>query len=378
MDVNMTLVLRTFYKEILFAILGVLVLFLLLFLTIDGLETVKNVGRAQYTWVTLLTVIFLKVPEYVYQLLPICTLIGTILALSGLAARSELIAWRASGLSLGRLVRIVLGLGLLLSASLWVIGDAGIALADRRSSEIHNTALERTGFYKNASGFWSRQNIVDNGSRMINVQSIKDGDTLVNVRLFELSNDFSLRRIVFAKTAIQADASQETGQWQLQDARVIDVVTNAQGLITQAKEHTEPTLPVDLGENTLTVMRNYGQEYVYLTFGQLDERMQTLSETAQSTRVFEVAYWQKVFYPLSVLVMLLLALPFAFMQTRKGGVGIRVFTGIMLGLVFFTLTALSQYLGALVMYSPILLAVAPSLVFLLIALIWLRRITKVA
>jgi lipopolysaccharide export system permease protein len=125
-------------------------------------------------------------------------------------------------------------------------------------------------------------------------------------------------------------------------------------------------------------MRSYGQEYAYLTFGQLDERIQTLSETGQSTRVFEVAYWQKVFYPLSILVMLLLALPFAFMQTRKGGVGMRVFTGIMLGLVFFTLTALAQYLGALVTYSPILLAVAPNLVFLLIALIWLRRITRVA
>lgn len=373
----MTLALRTFYKEILTAVFGVLLLFLLLFLMIDTLDEVKKVGQLNYGWGTLAAVVLLSVPEYVYQLLPICTLIGTILALSGLAARSELIAWRASGLSLSRLMQILVGLGLLLSCALWLIGDAGIVRADVAAREIKDAALERTNFYKDDGGFWGRQNITDNGSRMINVLSIKNSNTLVDVRLYELSADFNLRRIVFAKTAVEEGTRDASGLWTLQDARVIDVTTNEQGLIVHSKDHHEASLNVDLGDNTLAVFRNYGRQSAFLTFSQLNERMASLSSTGQSTRVFEVAYWQKVFYPLSVLVMLLLALPFAFMQTRKGGVGIRVFTGIMLGLVFFTLTAMAQYLGALLTYSPVLLAVAPSTIFLLIAVVWLKRITRV-
>ena len=75
--------------------------------------------------------------------------------------------------------------------------------------------------------------------------------------------------------------------------------------------------------------------------------------------------------------MVLLALPFAFMQTRKGGVGVRVVTGIMLGLSFFILTAATQYIGPLVTWSPIGLAVAPSLIFLSIAIFWIYRVTRV-
>ena len=77
-----------------------------------------------------------------------------------------------------------------------------------------------------------------------------------------------------------------------------------------------------------------------------------------------------------MLTMLLLALPFAFMQTRKGGVGVRVVTGIFLGLMFFILTALVQFLGPLVSYSPALISAGPMVLFLMIALIWLWRVVR--
>ena len=99
--------------------------------------------------------------------------------------------------------------------------------------------------------------------------------------------------------------------------------------------------------------------------------------SGQSSRAYEVAYWQKIVYPFGIIVMLLLALPFAFMQTRKGGVGIRVFTGIMLGLLFFILTVMTQAIGGLVSISPILLASAPSVLFLAIAVVWIHRVTRV-
>jgi lipopolysaccharide export system permease protein len=75
--------------------------------------------------------------------------------------------------------------------------------------------------------------------------------------------------------------------------------------------------------------------------------------------------------------MLLLALPFAFMQTRKGGVGVRVMTGIFLGLLFFILNAMVQFLGPLLSFAPILVAVAPVTLFFIIAMVWLWKVTRV-
>ncbi|TDR31706.1 LPS export ABC transporter permease LptG [Hydromonas duriensis] len=369
-----SLVHRTFYKELLLSILGVLLGFCLLFFTIDALNEVRNLGEADFDIQVLLTVCTLNQPAYIYQLLPICTLIGTVLALSNMAARSELVVWRASGLSLRRLTRIVTGVGVFLAVVLWVVGDMGIALASRTANEIKKEALHEKGFFKDNGGFWSKQNLSDGGFRMINIQSIKNVNHLQDVRLFDLNAQFVLQRIIEAKRALPDEKS---GVWQLMDVRLINVSNDIQGQVMLRNERLLDSLKVDLAENNIDVIRNYGQNTINMSIPQLNERINTLKATGQSVRPFEVAYWQKVFYPLSVIVMILLALPFAFMQTRKGGVGVRVVTGIMLGLLFFIMTAASQYIGPLVTWSPIALAVVPSVFFLAVAFLWTRYVTRV-
>ena len=365
---------KVFFKELLLSIFGVLLAFMLLFFTIDALNEVKFLGQGDFHLLTYLKVLCLYQPEYIYQLLPICALIGSVLALSSMAARSELVVWRVSGVSLWRLVRIVAAVGLVLSALLWLIGDGGIARASRTATEMKKVALHKTGYFKDDGGYWSKQKLADGGFRMINVASLTADNTLIDVRLYDLSSQFTLKRMIEAQTAKPLPKS---GSWQLADVRLIDVHTDAQGLLIDRTLSNPKTLDVDLAENNIDVIRNYGQETINMTMGQLQERIQTLSATGQNVRPFEVAYWQKMFYPLGVVVMVLLALPFAFMQTRKGGVGVRVVTGIMLGLSFFILTAATQYIGPLVTWSPIGLAVAPSLIFLSIAIFWIYRVTRV-
>lgn len=84
---GMNLAVKTFYREILLSILAVLLGFFLVLVTMDGLEEMKNLGEHDYTWRTLISVVLLRSPDYVYRLLPICTLIGGVLALSNMAAR---------------------------------------------------------------------------------------------------------------------------------------------------------------------------------------------------------------------------------------------------------------------------------------------------
>ena len=370
----MNLAIKTFYREILLSILAVLLGFFLVLVTMDGLEEMKNLGELDYTWRTLVSVVVLRSPDYVYRLLPICTLIGGVLALSNMAARSELIAWRASGLSVKHMVGIIMSMGVLLAGVVIVVGEAGIANADQWARSIKNTALHSDSYFKNACGYWSCQLLDQEGSRMINVRTVTNGDTLADVRLYELSPDFALKSIVYAQTAQEAERA---GQWRLKGVTRYDLNLSENGVVASKKEQHLDEQTVNLGDNTLSTIRYQGQSFVGLPLMQLRQRVISLQSTGQRSRDFELGFWQKLFYPLSMLTMLLLALPFAFMQTRKGGVGVRVVTGIFLGLLFFILTALVQFLGPLLTYSPALIAATPTVLFLIIAMIWLWRVTRV-
>lgn len=362
---------KVFYRELLMSITAVLVGFLILFVTIDALFDISRIGQSDYTWKTLVSVLALKLPNYAYQILPICTLIGSVLALSNIAARSELIVWRASGLSLAHLVYLVLSIGVFLAVILYFLGNVGLSLAERKSREVVNSALHRQQFFSDDGGYWSKQNLPNGGFRMINIKNVTEGNNLKLVSLYELSDKFTLEKIVEGASGLQKPET--PGVWQLYDVSTTRILPFGAGVRVKADEEIE----VDLGRNTLEVIRNYGQSSVNFTMSQLRERIRTLKATGQNSREFEVAYWQKIMYPIGVLVMMLLALPFAFMQTRKGGVGVRVFVGIMLGLCFFMLTAMSQFLGGLVTWPPFVLASAPCVLFFMIAVFWVYRINRV-
>ena len=375
MDWIRSLVVRTFYKEMLLSIGAVLLGFFLILVTMDGLNEARSVGQKDYTMATLIGVTLLRTPDYMYRLLPICTLIGGVLALSNMAARSELIVWRASGLSVRQMVAMVSSLGALLALSVAFLGEVGVAKADETARSMKSVALQSDQYFKSAGGFWGRQNLPNGDVRMINVRTIVKGNTLKDLRLYELTPEFALKTLTVAQTAMETE---KTGVWALSDVHQIQLTINSAGVVTGQTEQVLPQQTADLGDYTLEKMRFRGASYVSLPLMQLRERIQNAQETGQRSREFELGFWQKLFYPLSIVVMLLLALPFAFMQTRKGGVGVRVMTGIFLGLLFFIMNSRVQFLGPLLSYSPFVVAVTPILLFLMIAMLWLWKVTRVA
>jgi lipopolysaccharide export system permease protein len=103
---------------------------------------------------------------------------------------------------------------------------------------------------------------------------------------------------------------------------------------------------------------------------------QHLAGNKQKTERYEIAMWKKLFYPIATLVMMALALPFAYMHARAGLLGVKVFLGIMLGILFHMLNSLFSHIGLLQNWSPITSAVIPSVAFLAAALLmmwWVER-----
>jgi len=93
-----------------------------------------------------------------------------------------------------------------------------------------------------------------------------------------------------------------------------------------------------------------------------------LKANGQSAQRYEIEFWHKVFYPLSCLVMVMLALPFAYLHFRAGSIASYVFTGVMIGISFFLLNNVFGYLGTLRNWQPWLAAATPGLLYMTVSL----------
>ena len=95
--------------------------------------------------------------------------------------------------------------------------------------------------------------------------------------------------------------------------------------------------------------------------------LQHLRSNKEETGRYEIAFWKKAFYPLSIFVMLALSMPFAYLSARAGGVSIKIFLGVMIGILFYVLNSLFSYLGGASTLPPVLAALFPPAVVLLLA-----------
>ena len=97
-----------------------------------------------------------------------------------------------------------------------------------------------------------------------------------------------------------------------------------------------------------------------------------LAENKQKTQRYDIAMWKKLVYPLAALVMVALALPFGYTHNRVSGVSLKIFSGVMIGVFFHMLNGLFSNLGAINSWSPVLSAIAPSVMFMAAAagMIW--------
>jgi lipopolysaccharide export system permease protein len=155
------------------------------------------------------------------------------------------------------------------------------------------------------------------------------------------------------------------GRWQLANVRTTNIFAD-HTTVTKADQMAWDTV---LRPSMLTVFQ---VEPERLELGTLWDNMRVLTGSSQKTTRFEIAFWNKVFYPAAVLVMMLLALPFSYFQRRQGGIGFRIFVGTMLGLAFFLVGRLFSHLGVLNDWQPLFSSVFPLFAFVGVtaAMLW--------
>lgn len=375
---GMSVLQRYISAQIVGAVLFVLIAFLSLFAFFDLMQELPQVGRNGYQLQHAFMYVVLGMPDDAYLTLPIAALIGTIYTLAQLAARSEFTIMRASGLSTRAACWMLAKVGFVFVLITFLfgefIGPASSAMAERLKLQVQGSMISS----EFRSGVWTKDVIRENGlqgetvgSRFLNVKEVTPDGILKNIKLYEFDRDMHLTAVVTAKQA----EYQGKNIWRLSQVSETGFFTTAPDISSAVKTKNAPAreLVSEITPDILSVLRTNPDRMSALD---LSAYMKHLAENNQNTARYQIAFWKKLLYPFAVLVMMALALPFAYLHFRAGGVSLKIFIGIMIGVSFQLLNSLFSHIGLLNTWPAFATAALPSATFLLIAigaLLWVER-----
>ncbi|HSV35819.1 MAG TPA: LPS export ABC transporter permease LptG [Ramlibacter sp.] len=352
---------RLIYSEVLAAVLFVTVGFLALFFFFDFVDELPDVGKGvtSYRLSQALARVMLMMPSHLYELLPIAVLIGTIFVMARLAQSSEYTILRTSGLGPWRALRSLLALGLLFTLLTFAAGDYLAPMADRAGQLLKARVQGRISIGQTGAWLKERQPY---HTYNVNVNALTPEGDMQDVRIFESDSRGFLVSITQSPRARFA----EGGAWVLESAERTEFTTGGTDA-AKVERLNLPTLrwPTEITPEMVSVALLKPDRMSTIDLFQYIRHLEANGQTSQR---YEIEFWRKVFYPLSCMVMVVLALPFAYLHFRSGGITSYVFGGVLIGISFFLLNNVFGYIGNLQNWWPWLTAAAPGLIYSLFSL----------
>jgi lipopolysaccharide export system permease protein len=353
---------RLLYREVIVAVTLVTLGFSSLFFFFDfveELQSVNSISAAGYKIPQALIFVALSTPNHIYELFPITVLIGTIFVMARLAQSSEFTILRTSGLGPWRALRALLLLGFGFVLFTFAVGDYIAPLADKTAQLLKSQFKGQITVGR--TGAWLKEKQAY-GNYAVNVGAMTPDGNMKDVQIFEFDNQGHLVSMTQAKSAEFG----EHDDWLL--AAVERTEFTVQG---QASSRVDRVASQSLRWPTLVTAEMVSAAVLKPErMGTIDlfQYMRHLSQNGQSAQKYEVQFWKKVFYPLSCLVMVVLALPFAYLHFRSGGIASYVFGGVMAGISFVLLNNVLGDLGTLQGWQPWFTAALPGIIYSVLSL----------
>lgn len=353
---------RFLYGEVAGAVALVTLGFVALFFFFDFVDELQNVtrhGRLGYQIPQALLYVALMAPSHIYELLPITVLIGTIFVMARLAQSSEFTILRTSGLGPWLALSTLGMLGLFFTALTFVTGDYLSPWADRTAQSFRAGHLGSVTVGK--TGAWLKERQVYSHFA-VNVGALSADAHMEDVSLYEYDNRGFMVSVTRAKTARFVDGE----EWILQTVQRTEFpasdASSPQILTNNLDTQRWPTkLSAEMVAAAVLKPERMGTWALF-------KYMQHLSNNGQSAQKYEIQFWKKLFYPLSCLVMVVLALPFAYFHFRSGSIAPYVFSGVMAGISFVLLNNVLNDLGNLRGWQPWITAALPGIVYSIFSL----------
>ncbi|WP_028081368.1 LPS export ABC transporter permease LptG [Solimonas soli] len=324
---------------------------------VSFVSDIDKTGQGGFGVAQLLYYTAMMMPAGLYTLMPVIALLGTLMGLGALAAQNEITAMRAAGMTIVQLGVATLCAGLLLGTLEVMLGDvfapAGTQAARSFKSEARNGAP--TGIATDRP-LWLRD-----GDAVVHIGTLISESEVANVDIYQLDADLALRTVLRAERGRYID-----GRWHLSG---IAMTRFADG--RTIAEHRDQ-LDVE-GHLSPDVLRLFVLEADSLTTPGLVRLIAYLDDNGLDARSYRLSLWRKLVAPLTVVAMMLFAVPFVLGSQRGGGAGQRLLIGIVVGLVFYVINEVTASVGQLYGWPPLLAAGLPTLVLAVLAAERLRR-----
>ena len=340
-------------KSILVSIFATLLTLVGLSAIIKFVEQFRSVGKGTYDIWQAVAFTGLTIPKDIETFFPMAALLGALMALGNLASRSELVVMQAAGFSRFKIGMAVMKTALPLVLLTMVIGEWGIPQTEQFARDMRARALSGGSMLSMKNGVWAKD-----GNNFVFVRRVTDDAKLNDIYIYTFDQHRNLTEL---KHANQASYSEDESKWTLRQVNHSmiskDEITTSNRLSEKWETNLTPDKlgAVSLRPTSLSISGLYN----YISF---------LRETGQDVSRFELTFWRKIFQPVSVGVMMLLALSFIFGSLRSVTAGARIVTGICFGFLFYVVNEIFGQMSVVYNMPAVFGALMPSLLF--IVMIW--------
>lgn len=322
---------------------------------ISFIEQLKKVGTGNYDLTVAGIYVLLSMPREIEQFFPMATLIGGLTGMGMLASSSELTVMQAAGLSRWNIIMSAMKSALVMVLFVMALGEWVAPNAEAKAKEIRAQAISGGSLFATDRLTWAKD-----GDKFVSIGEVVDKDTLRDITIYVFNEQRKLTEITVAK---EAHFTQQA--WRLERVRR----TKINGRVTTSSFYEvqwESTLTPDkLGVVTVKPEA--------LSISGLRDYIQYLDNNGQDASRYDLAFWRKVLQPVSVGVMLLMALSFVFGPLRSVTMGARIIMGVLTGFGFFISNEVFGPLSIVYQVPPFLGALLPSVVFAFVAMQLLKR-----
>lgn len=338
-------------KTILLYIFVVLLVLVGLGSIIKFVDEFRHVGKGTYDGLTAAYYTLLMIPSDLENFFPVGALIGSLLGLGALASSSELVVMQASGFSRFRIGLAVMKTAVPLLVITMITGEWIAPKAEQFARNMRAVAQTGGSMLATKSGFWAKD-----GENFIYIRQIESETKLNDILIYRFEN----RTL---KSVSQAESAQfgENG-WVLNRLQTSSVEPN------QINQRTEVDLPwqTTITPSKLGVVSLKPES---LSISGLADYVGFLKDTGQDAKRFEITFWRKLYEPIAMIVMMLLAISFIFGPLRSSTMGAKIVIGIITGFGFYVANIVFGNLTLVLSWLPVALsALIPSLIT--VSIVW--------
>ena len=332
----------------------VLMAFVLLILVFTVFDLLSDILRNKIGWTIVGEYLINLTPSMLYQIAPLAVLIGVLVTFGVLNRNSEIIAMKATGISLYRLVVPIVAISAILALSLFLFDEFYLPQANQRQEALRNIIKGKppqTVLHPEHNWIFGQPRPGEPGRIFYYQFFDRDRNEFGNLSIFEFDpSTFALSRRIFASRVFW---DQTTGTWHFQNGWQRDI---EQTNITDYHEFKQTSF-AEIHEDPSYFQKESLQSQE-MNFGQLHRYIGDLTQSGFDTMRLRVELWRKLAYPLIAVVMAVLAIPFALSMGRRGSLeGVAV--AIAVALAYFVVDGLFGALGN-VNYLPAALAACSS------------------